>query len=105
MNILDSVYPDSQADTRYNIKTEVDLEEEVVSFNEYNNNQFLPFIKSEKINGNICGYDPMNMLGRDREILHKHFVMIDVNGNKKFYKGPIITVYNENAFEVVEIKT
>lgn len=58
------------------------------------------------ISGNyrICGYDPMNMVGREGEILHKHFVMLNDGLEKHFFKGPVLTKYREDAYEVYEYK-
>lgn len=60
--------------------------------------------EGKTVSGNyrICGYDPMNMVGREGEILHKHFVMINDGHEKHFYKGPVITKYREDAYEVYE---
>lgn len=62
--------------------------------------------EGETISGcyRICGYDPMNMIGREGEILHKHFVILSDGSENHFFKGPIITKYKDDAYDVYEYK-
>ena len=54
----------------------------------------------------ICGYDPMNMIGFDHQILHKHFVMLMKGEEQIFVEGPVLTTSKkESLFEVLEYTT
>ena len=51
----------------------------------------------------ICGYDPMNLVGFDHQILHKHFVMLMKGSERIFVQGPVLTTSNkESLFDVIE---
>lgn len=48
--------------------------------------------KQTPFSGHICGYDPMNMLRADDDILCSHFIMLqpEAGGDAQFIKGPVL---------------
>ncbi|HWO78686.1 MAG TPA: hypothetical protein VNM69_22745 [Bacillus sp. (in: firmicutes)] len=50
----------------------------------------------------ICGYDPMNMLKKDNQILCTHFIMLnDESDHKRFIKGPVVVELTPGATDQV----
>lgn len=46
--------------------------------------------KLEKLEGRICGYDPMNMDRLGDDLICRHFVMIQGSDQQQFMKGPLV---------------
>lgn len=88
----------------FEIDTLRDFTDEIKAYEESITKAFDTLKVTEQVSGRICGYDPMNMVGRKNEILHKHMVMIYIDGQSVFYQGPVVTVYDEDAFQVLEIR-
>ncbi len=104
MNLLQALYPDTQADSAFDTTPVTDFENLLAAHKASIASQFKGFTKNETLKGRICGYDPMNLVGQGNEILHKHFVMIEENGEKRFIEGPIVTVSTDDAFEVIQVR-
>jgi len=103
LTILENLFPETQGITNYELENKFNLQS---AFNDYiasKKEQMKKYSTDVNIKGHICGYDPMNMMGYDNKILHKHFVMIKKETEKLFLQGPLVTVYDEDPFEVVTV--
>jgi len=48
----------------------------------------------------ITGFDPMNILKRGNEYIHKHFVKVYINNKEKIIKGPVKMIIGEHLFDI-----
>lgn len=52
----------------------------------------------------ITGFDPMNLIKRKKEIIHKNFLRIKNNGKECIIKGPVKTTIGEHIFDVEKVE-
>ena len=48
----------------------------------------------------ITGFDPMNILKREKEIMHRSFLRVIIDNKEQIIAGPVKTVIGENVFDV-----
>ncbi|MBN2790857.1 MAG: hypothetical protein JXR69_11750 [Candidatus Delongbacteria bacterium] len=65
-------------------------------FNNFNSSDNIEKLE----NVSFAGFDPMNILKRGNEYLHKHFLKINQDGVDNMIKGPVKVVCGENMFYV-----
>ncbi len=70
----------------------VELQRHLAEKKQQFNNFFSHSVEKTEINAFICGYDPMNMIKIDNDILCNHFVMLKSQDcdEPKFIQGPVI---------------
>lgn len=52
----------------------------------------------------ITGFDPMNIVKRGQEIIHKNFLQVQINHTDHIIKGPVKTIIGGGIFDVKEIE-
>lgn len=52
----------------------------------------------------VTGFDPMNIVKRDHEIIHKNFLRIKVGEDVQLIKGPVKTIIGEHLFEIKRVE-
>lgn len=64
-----------------------------------------------KSNGNsiidglmITGFDPMNIVKRGQEIIHKNFLRIKIGDSEQVIKGPVKAIVGKNMFDIKRIE-
>ncbi len=88
------------------------ISEEVIScIDEWEDNvdkefkDFDRFDNIQKLEGIfVTGFDPMNIIKRGNEYMHKHFLRINQDGQDKIINGPVKMVCGENMFDVKRIE-
>lgn len=55
-------------------------------------------------NFRITGFDPMNIIKRDQEMIHKNFLRIKINEDEQIIKGPVKAIIGEHFFDVKRIE-
>ena len=48
----------------------------------------------------ITGFDPMNIVKRDKEIMHQSFLRVILDDKEQIIKGPVKTVIGDNVFDI-----
>ncbi|WBW96478.1 hypothetical protein [Oceanirhabdus sp. W0125-5] len=51
----------------------------------------------------LYGYDPMNIEEIGNEILHKHCICINIDGENKWLLKPVIMEYENNRYNISKI--
>lgn len=52
----------------------------------------------------ITAFDPMNIIKRDKEMIHKNFLRIRIGGQEQLLKGPVKVAIGEHFFDVKNIQ-
>ncbi|WP_350343173.1 hypothetical protein PRVXT_002457 [Proteinivorax tanatarense] len=52
----------------------------------------------------ITGFDPMNIVKRDQEIIHKNFLKVKIDSSEQVIKGPIKALIGKHIFDVKKIE-
>jgi hypothetical protein len=70
---------------------------------------FDEFESKEKLNRmeagcKITGFDPMNIVKRNQEIIHKSFLRVKIGENDQVIKGPVKAIIGENIFDIKKIE-
>lgn len=85
------------------------IEECINNWNEKRDAVFEEFERKDKLNCleegfQITGFDPMNVVKRNKEIIHKNILRIKLNDGEKIIKGPVKTTIGEHIFDVKKIE-
>ena len=51
----------------------------------------------------VIAFDPMNMIKRDNEVIHKNFLKVKIGESEKIIKGPVKAKLGESIFDVKSI--
>jgi hypothetical protein len=70
---------------------------------------FDEFERKSKLNSledgfQITGFDPMNIVKRNQEIIHKNFLRVKIENCEQVIKGPVKTTIGEHIFDVKRIE-
>lgn len=52
----------------------------------------------------VTGFDPMNIVKRNQEIIHKNFLRVKIDECEQIIKGPVRVVIGDNFFDVKKIE-
>lgn len=52
----------------------------------------------------LTGFDPMNIVKRGNEIIHKNFLRIKIGEEEQLIKGPVKTIIGEHLFEIKRVE-
>lgn len=86
---------------------ETELEKHFIKHMDKINTKFKDFfkghVKKHKGDFRICGYDPMNMIRQDDDILCSHFIMLIDDSTKEelFLKGPVMVKLKAGSYNQV----
>lgn len=70
---------------------------------------FDEFDKEDKLNSleeniQVTGFDPMNIVKRGKEMIHKNFLRIKIGEDEQIIKGPVKAIIGDNVFDVKRIQ-
>ncbi len=52
----------------------------------------------------ITGFDPMNIIKRNKEMIHQNFLRVKIDGNEQVIKGPVKVTIGNGFFDVKQIE-
>ncbi|WP_413381980.1 hypothetical protein [Alkalihalobacillus sp. 1P02AB] len=95
----------SECDVEVDIEQSKSIQAEYEAYvikkkNEWKSFFQLPVQKVE-MNSRIVGYDPMNMVKVENQILCKHFVILKNEEEEVFFKGPLVIELKESTYNEV----
>lgn len=70
-------------------------------FDEFDRKEKLNFLEE---NFQVTGFDPMNIIKRDNEMIHKNFLRIKIGEKDQVIKGPVKAILGDHMFSVRRIE-
>lgn len=98
-----------EIDVEYKYKNLDEIEECIINWTEQRNAIFDEFERKSNLNSlkegfRITGFDPMNIVKRNQEIIHKNFLRIKIDECDHIIKGPVKVIIGNHFFDVKRIE-
>lgn len=86
-----------------------EIEQCITNWNRKVDEVFDDFDKKDKLNSmkdsiQMAGFDPMNIVKRGKEIIHKNFIRIKTDDSELIIKGPVKTLIGKHLFDIKKME-
>lgn len=98
-----------EVDIEFKNENIAEIQQCIINWTEKRDKVFDEFERRDKLNSledgvQITGFDPMNIVKRNQEIIHRNFLRVKIGGREQVLKGPVKVIIGDGFFDIKKIE-